>query len=60
MSKEQEVAGGPELKQFSAAHLRLEDLLSELQERPITISAAADGVGARTSAAKSARVTSTS
>lgn len=34
--------GASTLPQFSAAHLRLEDLLGELQERAVVISAAAD------------------
>lgn len=35
-------AGRPALPKFAAAHLRLDDLLSELQERGVVISAAAD------------------
>ncbi|MGZ4690703.1 MAG: GAF domain-containing protein [Acidimicrobiia bacterium] len=42
MSEIRQGDGGSALPQFAAAHLRLEDLLSELQERAVTIAAAAD------------------
>lgn len=42
MSEDERGVGASALPQFSAAHLRLEDLLGELQERAVTISAAAD------------------